>query len=144
MKIPAAVFSIPTVKPTYYRLTEFRSRTEARWAVVFDHSNMPWVYEPQGFFLPSGDVYIPDFWLPDWRMFAEVKPDGGDFGKALELAKSAPVLLLEGSPEAMAYAVVGGEDTSGCWSFSDDAIRAGRSAKFEELISQHTRRTSYY
>lgn len=63
----------------------FRSRLEARWAVFFDAANIAWQYEPQGFELPwrlnrtppreESDVirYLPDFWLPDLGLWAEVK-----------------------------------------------------------------------
>lgn len=47
---------------TYYASCHFRSRSEARWAVFFDHLGIGWQYEPQGFELPSGR-YLPDFLL---------------------------------------------------------------------------------
>lgn len=47
---------------THYAGCRFRSRIEARWAVFFDHLNIKWQYEPQGFDLPSGR-YLPDFLL---------------------------------------------------------------------------------
>lgn len=58
----------------------FRSRLEARWAVLFDTLGWPWEYEPQGFALPSGN-YLPDFRVmrpktePVWF---EVKPSSDD------------------------------------------------------------------
>lgn len=56
---------------TKYRNTNFRSRTEARWAAFFDHLGWDWEYEP---FDAAG--YIPDFVLtgPD-PVLIEVKPD---------------------------------------------------------------------
>lgn len=48
---------------TKYRGCRFRSRTEARYAVMFDALGWPWEYERQGYSLPSG-CYLPDFWLP--------------------------------------------------------------------------------
>lgn len=59
--------------PTFYNGTLFRSRTEARWAVLLDALSIPWVYEPEGYQLPSL-LYLPDFWLPRFECFAEVKP----------------------------------------------------------------------
>jgi len=41
----------------------FRSRTEARWAVLFNQLNIKFEYEKEGYELPSGR-YLPDFWLP--------------------------------------------------------------------------------
>lgn len=53
----------------------FRSRLEARWAIFFDALGVKWQYEAQGFELPSGATYLPDFRLPDLKMFVEVKGD---------------------------------------------------------------------
>jgi hypothetical protein len=63
---------------TKYNGYRFRSRTEARWAVLFDALNIKWQYELEGVVLPSGKYYLPDFWLPGANCFVEVKPDAGD------------------------------------------------------------------
>jgi len=51
------------IKPieTYYNGYRFRSRLEARWAVFFDALGVEYEYEPEGFSLPSGAHYLPDF-----------------------------------------------------------------------------------
>ena len=51
------------IKPieTIYDGYKFRSRLEARWAVFFDALGVPYEYEPEGFVLPSGRKYLPDF-----------------------------------------------------------------------------------
>mgnify|MGYP003653771470 CR=1 FL=1 len=41
----------------------FRSRLEARWALVFDALNMNWRYECEGIEAPSGKKWLPDFQL---------------------------------------------------------------------------------
>lgn len=41
----------------------FRSRLEARWAVVFEAMGIGWEYEPEGFELSDGTIYLPDFRL---------------------------------------------------------------------------------
>ena len=46
---------------TKYKGYRFRSRLEARWAVAFDTLGVEWRYEPEGFQLPSGKWYLPDF-----------------------------------------------------------------------------------
>lgn len=46
---------------TFYNGYRFRSRLEARWAVFFDALGVKYEYEPEGFQLPSGDYYLPDF-----------------------------------------------------------------------------------
>lgn len=45
----------------------FRSRLEARWAVLLDDLGIEYVYEPEGFKLPSGRKYLPDFFIPEFR-----------------------------------------------------------------------------
>lgn len=53
------------IKPieTIYKGIKFRSRLEARWAVFFDACGVEWEYEPEGFKLPDGTCYLPDFKL---------------------------------------------------------------------------------
>jgi hypothetical protein len=60
------------VLPTMYNGIRYRSRCEARWAVVFDLLGWQHFYEIEGFSLPSGP-YLPDFFLPDHDTFFEVK-----------------------------------------------------------------------
>lgn len=60
---------------TVYQGYRFRSRLEARWAVIFDALGLNWEYEPEGFVLPDGTWYLPDFYLKDEGWFVEVKPD---------------------------------------------------------------------
>lgn len=51
------------IKPieTIYNGYKFRSRLEARWAIFFDSLGVKYEYEPEGFSLPSGKKYLPDF-----------------------------------------------------------------------------------
>jgi hypothetical protein len=51
------------IKPieTIYKGYRFRSRLEARWAVLLDAINAQWEYEPEGFDLGNGIKYLPDF-----------------------------------------------------------------------------------
>lgn len=71
---------------TRYAGCRFRSRLEARWAVFFDALGMRWEYEPEGFELPSGARYLPDFWLPDNRKWVEVKGNHAGAGESLQRA----------------------------------------------------------
>ena len=57
---------------TFYKGFHFRSRLEARYAVMFDAAGLAWEYEPEGFELPSGR-YLPDFYIPKWDAFIEIK-----------------------------------------------------------------------
>lgn len=105
---PAAI-TIKAIE-THYNGYRFRSRLEARWAVFFDALGIRWEYEPEGYVLPDGVRYLPDFWLPTFcgGMFAEVKPEGGDFtkAKALALAAGKLVWLCEGLPFPREYTIV--------------------------------------
>lgn len=56
--------------PTTYKGTKFRSRLEARWAVLFDLIEWRWIYEP----FDTGD-WIPDFLIQGASPFlVEVGP----------------------------------------------------------------------
>ena len=103
---------------TRYRGYRFRSRLEARWAVYFDALKLEWQYEPQGYDLGDGVRYLPDFWLPQVRMWGEVKPepfvpDELDKARRLHAQTGNPVLLLIGPPSAASYWAVDGEDDAG-------------------------------
>lgn len=92
---------------TSYAGHRFRSRSEARWAVFFDHLRIEWKYEHEGFETPDGFRYLPDFFLPSIGVFAEVK--GGlvttaDSEKMLRFVYDAPydatgLLLLGDIPD---------------------------------------------
>jgi hypothetical protein len=61
---------------TAYQGYRFRSRLEARWAVFLTAVGLRWRYEVEGFTLAeAGLYYLPDFYLPDWDVYLEVKPD---------------------------------------------------------------------
>lgn len=98
-----------TIKPieTVYKGYRFRSRLEARWAVFFDSMGMEWEYEKEGFDL-SGKKYLPDFWLPKFDTWAEIKPT--DFSKEefelcelLVTGTGKSCLLLVGAPDYREY-----------------------------------------
>lgn len=64
------------IKPieTIYNGYRFRSRLEARWAVFFDALKIKYEYEPEGYDLGDGVYYLPDFYLPEFDLFVEIKP----------------------------------------------------------------------
>ena len=62
-----------TAIQTEYNGYLFRSRLEARWAVFFDAMGIEYEYEPEGIVLSDGTQYLPDFYLPDFRCYFEVK-----------------------------------------------------------------------
>lgn len=98
------------IKPIQTRVYghRFRSRLEARWAVAFTSARIQWQYEPEGFDLGDQGLYLPDFWLPQVNMWAEVKPQcptDDELAKAATLANQSgkPCLLLIGPPSAHSY-----------------------------------------
>lgn len=103
---------------THYNGYRFRSRLEARWAVFFDALGVRYEYEPEGFELSTG-WYLPDFWLPELNLYAEIKSSNeniyawehvnGIFQKVEGESESnleclLKVLLISGMPgEEIAY-----------------------------------------
>lgn len=71
--------SKPKAIQTEYNGFLFRSRLEARWAVFFDACGVNYEYEPEGYRLNNGLLYLPDFLLHDvdgrdgGDLFVEVK-----------------------------------------------------------------------
>lgn len=61
-------------RPTTYKGVDFRSLTEARFALVLDELQIPYQYESITFNRPGGSRYMPDFFLPDQQLMIEIKP----------------------------------------------------------------------
>jgi hypothetical protein len=101
---------MPDIKPieTVYNGYRFRSRLEARWAVFFDALNIKYEYEPEGFDLGDAGWYLPDFYLPEFDCFVEIKPftikhvgDGNEWEKKCASFRDhtdRAILLCYGSP----------------------------------------------
>ena len=93
---------------TLYKGVKFRSRLEARHAVMFDALNIKWEYEIEGFQLPNGKWYLPDFFLPDVYLrnvdnsgvFFEVKPSMQEAEKSTEIFSNfdKPLVVSCGTP----------------------------------------------
>lgn len=89
---------------TEYRGYRFRSRTEARWAIFFDELGFKWDYELEGFKLPSGIQYLPDFYLHDFDVWFEVKgsletTSEIDRDKINEFALHKNIIVAFGNPD---------------------------------------------
>jgi len=96
---------------TQYKGYRFRSRLEARWAVLFDALGVEWIYEKEGFDLGNAGWYLPDFWLPHptkeqaeigWGLWCEIKPirtTEQELQKAIALAAQTKhnVLIFQGN-----------------------------------------------
>ena len=92
---------------TVYKGYRFRSRLEARWAVFFDELGVEWEYEKEGYDLDEVGWYLPDFWFPRSKVWAEVKGDeftNEEIIKARSLSRLGyPVVMLIGTPENKTY-----------------------------------------
>jgi hypothetical protein len=138
---------------TVYNGYRFRSRLEARWAVFFDCVGVKYQYEPEGFDL-DGVWYLPDFYLPQLEMWAEVKAEQfsmNELEKAISLAINSkkPAIMLVGSPELKEYMLFRADEESGK-AFSstiringtEKAVIAAKQARFEhgeklEIVSTY-------
>ena len=84
--------------PTYYKGITFRSRLEARWAIILDQLGIAWEYEPEALIIegahfpdlhnPPTFCYLPDFYLPEYKAFMEVKGflDEPEYWKIMRIA----------------------------------------------------------
>lgn len=97
---------------TVYQGHRYRSRLEARWAVFMDSLGIPYEYEPEGFELSEVGRYLPDFWLPTWQAWVEIKPafphEGNDLDKVrlLSIETGHEGLLIYGQPWPREHGVV--------------------------------------
>jgi hypothetical protein len=122
-----------------------------------DRLSLTWEYEGQGFQLPSGRRYLPDFKLPDLKIFLEIKgaePTQRELSKVREFAAEAhahgyvTLMLVGGVPRpgpdtadipARSFLVTGKtvQDVRTDWMPAytaqalRDALTAARSARFE-------------
>lgn len=69
---------------TLHNGIHFRSRLEARWAIVLETLEIKFEYEPKLFDF-GGIRYIPDFLLPEQSKWIEIK---GEMPTALEIQKA--------------------------------------------------------
>lgn len=126
--------AMPDLKPieTVYNGYRFRSRLEARWAVFFDTLGIRYEYEKEGYDL-GGEWYLPDFWLPDFKCWVEIKGDAPS-KRDLEKVKlfghsmgNAPIALFQGLPGMMAqgdFYCLDLTDSSGGSCVMEDALFA--------------------
>lgn len=95
---------------TQYKGYSFRSRLEARWAVFFDALSARWEYEPDGYPLRSGEVYLPDFLIHNTAygdLYIEVKGTmtDADARKVRDFAYSSDEVEFDGPDRANIFVV---------------------------------------
>jgi hypothetical protein len=66
-------YKVPHGKRTLVGTTWMRSTYEARFATFLTLQNIEWVYEPKWFEIGSGKLYLPDFYVPSFDVYVEVK-----------------------------------------------------------------------
>ena len=79
---------------TIYDGYRFRSRLEARWAVYFHEAGIPYIYEQEGFIV-DGQYYLPDFYLPWFDAYIEIKPLHIDEEKEKEAKKNLEIMWFD-------------------------------------------------
>lgn len=97
--------------PTIYKGISFRSRLEARWAIIFDKLGVDWHYETEGYDIPVENGitlrYLPDFMLyggsercPE-QLFVEVKGNmkAEDAMKISAFSKHYPIYVVGNIPQ---------------------------------------------
>jgi len=121
-------------KETRYNGIRFRSRLEARWAVLFDALGIQYQYEPEKFEIGLKSGYIPDFFLPGDTFaglprgtFVEVKgadPDGEAEDKAFRLYRTTKISTV----------IVNGDSFASGWDYFYYSEKLTR--RFNCLLSQ--------
>lgn len=133
---------------TSYKGFHFRSRLEARWAVFFDQVGVKWDYEIEGFELDDGRCYLPDFWLPAYNTWIEIKGEVPseeyvrliqDFSDAAEKT----VVMLNGAPWSHKANMFGcirrGQDEKESYTSVNNKLLIGASASALHFISPENR-----
>ena len=100
-------------KQTKNKTHAFQSDLEAQWAIFFDTMGIVYEYEKASYDF-DGSVFLPDFWLPQVGMWAEVRPSrfSNEEERKCQLLANATekrCLLLEGSPDFRSYWALGPE-----------------------------------
>ena len=145
-----------TIKPieTEFAGCRFRSRLEARWAVILTAAGHEWEYEPEGFETPYGR-YLPDFRvvvLPGAsageRAWLEIKPPDyvgrrapstdeyvKDLGRWFSLVRQTRMMLVVACGLDGQTIIITPEHTythdGHCGFVTDVHVAEGKAARFE-------------
>lgn len=107
---------------TVYNGYKFRSRLEARWAVFFDTLGIEYQYEVEGFEF-EGQRYLPDFWLSQFEVWVEIKPDKGNKlpfeyrckMRAFSKESGHTLIIFQGEPYQGAFDIEAFPDSCATW-----------------------------
>jgi len=120
--IPHSIKGVIQALPTMRNGWHFRSRLEARWALLMDALGVPWVYEPYTFDIHYGSqaltagtlnlpgvkarrcYYTPDFWLPGRGVWVEIK---GAYPTVMEVTKARGLAQVTRAPVYIFYGSMG-------------------------------------
>jgi hypothetical protein len=58
---------------TNYKGVIYRSKLEADFAYFLDKNGLNWFYEPMNYLLSNGKHYIPDFYIPELKLWVECR-----------------------------------------------------------------------
>lgn len=139
--------------PTIYEGIEYRSRLEARWAVVFTLLGTKFEYEPRTFWTREGG-YVPDFRLllkkPRWLEIKGPEPIERDYVRAAEVVRQSKeklCFLVGDLPRPLTYGQLHtrvlsakGKWHLGVWQTPwqaealDEAIREGWAHRFDDVL----------
>lgn len=90
-----------------YNNQYFDSKVEAMWAAYFDAAGIEWEREPDTFQLNAAPLkanwYTPDFYVPTWDSYVEIKDGRGGWENGIKLGYLAQglgkaAILLNGRP----------------------------------------------
>jgi len=59
--------------PTVFKGIRLKSRLEADFAYLIENLGYKWLYEPQSYLLDNGYHYLPDFYVPELKLFIECR-----------------------------------------------------------------------
>jgi hypothetical protein len=140
--------------PTKYDGIEYRSRTEARWAVFFNYLKIGFDYEREGYQTSKG-WYVPDFWLPEEKCWIEIK--GQDYEHEDHVNTLYEVcdftdsfgFVFVGTPKDMKGSFVGDDSTdssAGSWSgrFDCGIGTAGKHIGTAFFVNSYGRDRDFY
>jgi len=106
-------------QPTTYDGVRYDSRLEARRVVWFEQVGIRFQYHPSTQRISHGKLYTPDFFLPDYGVFVEIKPyyDVAFLERSRPLALYGAIVLTifgpPGDPEECASLQVRGSRFDG-------------------------------